>query len=75
MRALSHHYAKVRQAEPTAELCVVFDIDGTIFDMRHLVVHVLLSYDRAHGTDRFHGLVADDIHYHEEVGNAGVGRA
>ena len=66
MRALSHHYAKVRQAEPTAELCVVFDIDGTIFDMRHLVVHVLLSYDRAHGTDRFHGLVADDIQHHEE---------
>ncbi len=61
MRALADHYAAVRTSFPTDELCIVFDIDGTILDLRHLVAHVLLTYDRDRGTDLFHGLVADDI--------------
>lgn len=65
MRRLSEHYERTRQRHPTDELCVVFDIDGTILDVRHLVVHVLLAYDRGHRTDLFRGLVADDITHHE----------
>ena len=61
MRVLADHYAAVRRTHPTDELCVVFDIDGTILDLRHLVVHVLLAYDRDRGTHLFHGLVAEDI--------------
>ncbi|CAN5796173.1 hypothetical protein BH18ACT17_BH18ACT17_06160 [soil metagenome] len=61
MRTLAEHYEAVRSAHPTDELAVVFDIDGTILDLRHLVTHVLFAYDREHGTDLFHGLVADDI--------------
>ncbi len=66
MRSLSEHYGRVRRAHPDDDLCIVFDIDGTILDLRYLVVHVLLAYDRRHGTDRFRGLVADDIAHHEE---------
>jgi hypothetical protein len=66
MRTLSNHYHGTRLRHPAVELCVVFDIDGTILDMRHLVVHVLLGYDRTHDTDHFRGLVADDIAHHED---------
>ncbi|MEX1263155.1 MAG: HAD family hydrolase [Actinomycetota bacterium] len=65
MRALADHYATARETSPTDELCVVFDIDGTILDLRHLVVHVLMSYDRDRGSDLFHGLVSDDIEVSE----------
>jgi hypothetical protein len=66
MRALSTHYERARRKHPDDDLCVVFDIDGTILDMRHLVVHVLLAYDRRGGTHHFRGLVADDIDRHED---------
>ena len=65
MRVLADQYAAVRSSSPADELCVVFDIDGTILDLRHLVVHVLMSYDRDRGTELFHGLVADDIEVSE----------
>ena len=61
MRALADHYARLCGAHPDDELCVVFDIDGTILDLRHLVAHTLLAYDRDHGTRLFHGIVPDDI--------------
>ena len=31
----------------------------------HLVMHVLLSYDRVHGTDLFHGITISDVVNHE----------
>jgi phosphoglycolate phosphatase-like HAD superfamily hydrolase len=43
----------------------VFDVDGMIVDTRHLVVHVLLSYDQHHGTEHFRGITAEDIIDHE----------
>ncbi len=61
MAALADHYAAVRGSDPAAQLCVVFDIDGTILDLRHQVAYVLCAYDRARGTEHFHGLVASDI--------------
>jgi phosphoglycolate phosphatase-like HAD superfamily hydrolase len=61
MGVLASHYAAARAAHPTDDLCLVFDIDGTILDLRHLMTHVLLAYDRDRGMDLFHGLVADDI--------------
>ena len=44
---------------------IVFDIDGTILDMRYMVRWVLLAYDRGHGTSYFHGLNVEDIQVHE----------
>jgi hypothetical protein len=66
MHHLSEHYERARRRHPADELCVVFDIDGTILDIRHLVVHVLLEYDRSRSSDHFRGLVADDITHHED---------
>ena len=65
MRGLAEHVARARSLHPGDELAIVFDIDGTIVDARHLVVHVLLSYDRQHDTGLFHGITADDIVDHE----------
>ena len=65
MRSLADHYARCRASSADARLLVVFDIDGTILDMRHMVRHVLAAYDRAHGTDLFCGLLADHVDVHE----------
>jgi hypothetical protein len=65
MRALAAHVERMRLAYPEEELAVVFDIDGTIVDTRHLVVHVLLAYDRHHDTEHFRGITADDVVDHE----------
>ena len=65
MRRLADHYARFRQGYPDDRLLIVFDIDGTILDLRYMVRYVLLDYDRAHGSDLFHGLSVDDIDVHE----------
>jgi hypothetical protein len=44
---------------------LLLDIDGTILDMRHLVLSALQSYDRAHETAWFQHLCLDDIEVHE----------
>ena len=58
MRRLAAHYGRFRSEYPEDRLLIVFDIDGTILDMRHMVRQVLLWFDRAHGSDWFHGLTA-----------------
>lgn len=59
------HYEQMRRAYPEDVLCIVFDIDGTIVDMRYLMVQTLLAFDRAHATDYFRGLHVDDVDVHE----------
>ncbi len=61
MGALASHYDRIRRRYPQDRLIAVFDIDGTILDLRHMVRWVLLSYDRAHGTEHFHGLEVEAI--------------
>lgn len=65
MRALAAHVEGARVGHPEDELVVVFDIDGTIVDTRYLVLHILLAYDRARGTEHFRGITADDVIAHE----------
>ena len=65
MRALSMHAEEMRRAYPVDELVVVFDIDGTIIDTRHLVAHALLSFDRHRGTNHFRGITPEDVVEHE----------
>jgi hypothetical protein len=65
MRDLAKHYAAARRRHPLDDLLVVFDIDGTILDMRHMVWHVLLEYDRMHGSEHFRGLCVEDVDVHE----------
>ena len=66
MRALGQHFERMRRSYPDDQLCIVFDIDGTILDTRHLVVHVLMAYDQAHGTDHFLGLRAHEVKARED---------
>lgn len=44
---------------------MVFDIDGTILDMRHMAAHVLKSFDQNHGTCFFNNLTPQQITVHE----------
>jgi hypothetical protein len=65
MHELALHYAQMRRAYPDDTLCIVFDIDGTILDMRHMIVAALLRFDLERGTDYFRGLCVDEVDVHE----------
>jgi hypothetical protein len=65
MSELAAHYEATKQRFPNDKLLILFDIDGTILDMRYLVLHVLHRYDRVHGTHYFQQLGVDDITVHE----------
>jgi hypothetical protein len=65
IRMLACQYERTRQQYPGAPLLILFDIDGTILDMRHMIRHVLQAFDRQHGTRFFEHLQATDIDVHE----------
>ena len=65
MAKLTAHYEQTRRRYPDDSLMIVFDIDGTILDMRYMMLHVLQSFDREHDTDFFRGLTVEDITIHE----------
>ncbi len=65
MAQLVQQYEKMRQLYPNDKLMILFDIDGTILDMRYMVLHRLWAYDRAHGTRFFQKLRVADIVVHE----------
>ena len=61
MRDLAFHYEAVRAAYPDQALMIVFDIDGTIVDMRYMILSVFKAYDREYGTQYFTDIHSDDI--------------
>ncbi len=61
MAALAAHYDDARQRYPGERLLVMFDIDGTITDIRAMILDVLRQYDRAHQTEHFRHLTLGDI--------------
>ena len=65
MTTLARHYDKVRERYPDDELLVLLDIDGTILDMRHMILYLLRKYDQQHGSAFFEGLQLGDIDLHE----------
>jgi hypothetical protein len=65
MHSLALHFDRVRRAYPADQLLIVFDFDGTVVDQSHGVRDSILEYDRVHGTDHFHGLVAAELDAHE----------
>lgn len=66
MRLLSSHYVNIREQYPADKLLILFDIDGTILDMRHVIHHVLQNIDRKHGARHFAHLHISDVTIHEE---------
>ena len=65
MKALAGAYEAACKLYPAARLMLVFDIDGTIIDMRELVKSVLQAYDQEHRTGYFTRLGTSDIDVHE----------
>ena len=65
MKALADAYEAACKLYPAARLMLVFDIDGTIIDMRELVKSVLQAYDQEHRTGYFTRLGTSDIDVHE----------
>lgn len=67
MAALAAHHREMRCRYPADALLILFDIDGTILDLRHMILYLLTRYDREHGTDHFRDLSLTDIDVHENV--------
>jgi len=69
MVELASHYAKTQELYPQDPLMILFDIDGTILDMRYMVLHVLRDFDKEHDTRLFQRLQVSDITVHENQVN------
>ncbi len=65
MKALADCYLRASREHAGEPIMLLSDIDGTIIDMRHAVLSVLQSYDRAHDTEHFNRLQPEDITAHE----------
>ena len=65
MRRLHKQYEKLRAQYPEDKLLILFDIDGTILDMRCMMLYVLKAYDEEHGTEYFEELRLADVTVHE----------
>ncbi len=65
MRELAAKYEETRRQYPQDKLIILFDIDGTILDIRYMVLHVLQAFDKEHATHFFDELQVSDITVHE----------
>jgi beta-phosphoglucomutase-like phosphatase (HAD superfamily) len=65
MRQLASHYETARRLHPEEDLLILFDIDGTIVDMRQMILAVLQEYDRENRTTWFQHLRAPQISVQE----------
>lgn len=65
MHTLAEHYCRMRSCDDGRPLVILFDIDGTILDMRYIIYNVLRRFDQEHGTDHFSHIAIDDIDFHE----------
>ena len=65
MAELAHHHNKTRRQYPKDRLIILFDIDGTILDMRYMVLRVLQSFDKEYNTRFFRKMQVVDIKVHE----------
>lgn len=65
MAELVSHYEDMTRRYPQDKLMILFDIDGTILDMRHMILFVLKSFDKEHNTRFFRNLKIADLTIHE----------
>lgn len=66
MKMLSEHYEFSKINCPGKRLLIVFDIDGTILDMRYIIQYALKTFDASNGTNYFKTLEWMEIDFHEE---------
>lgn len=70
MKALSAQYKRACDEFPDKPLMIMFDIDGSIIDMRYMIQTVLQAYDRNFATNYFERLDLSQITVHEnQVGD------
>ena len=50
MGRLASHYRRMRTEYPDDQLIVLFDVDGTIVDLRHMVLRLLREHDQKYGS-------------------------
>lgn len=62
---LASHYRRMRTEYPDDQLIVLFDVDGTIVDLRHMVLRLLREHDQKYGTSYFRALGLTDIDVNE----------
>ncbi len=72
MNYLACHYESMREKYPDDRLLILFDIDGTILDMRHTMHYLLKSYDQNFGTQYFKHLQVPLITFPEEELTSGL---
>lgn len=65
MRALASHYNRARATFPNDRLIILFDVDGTIVDLRYMMLSLLREYDRIHGSSYFRHMGLADIDVNE----------
>lgn len=65
MKKLASHYENTKNLYPKERLIILFDIDGTILDMRYMIFHTLRSYDQIYHTRFFDDLSLEHINVHE----------
>ena len=65
MKALADCYHQIGIQHPGEPRMLVSDIDGSIIDMRYLVLSVLQSYDKSQGSAYFTRLQPSDVTVHE----------
>ncbi len=65
MKTLSEQYKRACDELADKQLMILFDIDGSILDMRHMILAVLQDYDHDHTSNYFEGLGLSQITVHE----------
>ena len=60
MGRLASHYRRMRTEYPDDQLIVLFDVDGTIVDLRHMVLRLLREHDQKYGTSYFRALSLEE---------------
>ena len=61
MRDLASHYKNARATYPDDRLIILFDVDGTIVDLRYMALSLLREYDRIHDSTHFRRMGLADI--------------
>ncbi len=65
MKVLARKFEAARRKHPEQRLMILFDTDGTILDMRYMMLYVLQRFDLEHGTRHFDGLEVEALNIHE----------
>jgi len=61
MKELAARHERMKKLYRRERLIVVFDIDDTILDLRHMILHVLSAFDKLNETGYFTDLSIQDI--------------